>query len=61
MLVISNRPRASPSSDFEITRAISSQIVLGPIAITYYYYLFHWYIITVVIELLLLLLLLLLL
>ena len=54
MLVISNRPRVSRSSDFEITRAISSQIVLGPITITYYYIAFHWYIITVVIELLLL-------
>ena len=28
MLVISNRPRASRSSDFEITRAITPRIVL---------------------------------
>ena len=28
MLVISNRPRASRSSDFEITRAITPSIVL---------------------------------
>ena len=36
MLVISNRPRASRSSDFEITRAITPWIVvpLGPITIT---------------------------
>ena len=35
VLVIPNRPRASRSSDFEITRAITSWIApLGPITIT---------------------------
>ena len=36
MLVISNRPRASRSSDFEITRSYSLNCTpLGPITITY--------------------------
>ncbi len=39
VLVISNRPRAARSSDFEIIRAITPWMTpLGPISITCYYY-----------------------